>query len=218
VDTLLLISSSEIGSRVVQHRNVIEAAKAAGVTRIVYTSFLHADTSPLSIADDHRATEADLRASGVPFTLLRNGWSTENYTSQVGGALAGGAVLGNAGKGRIASAARADYAGAAVAALTREDTAGRIHELAGDTAYTLSDLAGEISRQTGRSIPYKDLPEQDYAAALASVGLPEPVARLLAGMDVSVSQDALFDDSRQLSSLIGRPTTPLSASVAAALT
>ena len=217
VDTLLLISSSEIGQRAAQHKNVIEAAKKAGVKRIVYTSLLRADASPLSLAEEHRATEADLKASGVPFTILRNGWYTENYTGSIGGALAGGAFIGSAGEGKISSAARADYADAAVAALTGEGHAGKTYELAGDEAYTLKDLAAELSRQTGKTIPYKNLPQTDYAAALAGFGLPEFLAKAIAGWDFGASQGALFDHGRQLSRLIGRPTTPLSTTVAAAL-
>jgi NAD(P)H dehydrogenase (quinone) len=218
VDTLLLISSSEIGRRVVQHRNAIEAAKGAGVGRIAYTSLLHADTSPLDLAEEHRATEAELRASGIPHTVLRNGWYTENHTGSIGGALAGGAFIGSAGAGRISSAPRADYAEAAVAVLTGKGHEGKTYELAGDDAYTLADLAAEISRQTGRTIPYKDLPEADYAAALVGFGLPEGLAKAIARWDVAgASKGALFDDGRQLSKLIGRPTTPLPAAVAAAL-
>ena len=121
IDTLLVISSSELGQRrAAQHHNVIEAAKSTGVKRIVYTSLLHADTSPLNLADGHRATEAGLRVSGIPFTILRNGWYTENYTASVPAALAGGAFLGSAGDGRISSAIRVDYAEAAVAVLTSD--------------------------------------------------------------------------------------------------
>jgi len=217
VDTVLLISSNELGKRAAQHGNVIEAAKKAGVKRIVYTSLLHADTSPLGLADEHRQTEAELKASGVPYTLLRNGWYTENYTGSIAGALAGGAFLGSAGDGRISSAARADYADAAVAVLTSEASAGRVYELAGDEAYTLSDLAAEISRQTGKTIPYKNLPEAEYASALVGFGVPAGFAHAIAGWDTGVVQGALFDDSRQLSKLIGRPTTTLRAVVADAL-
>jgi NAD(P)H dehydrogenase (quinone) len=217
VDTLLLISSSEVGQRAVQHRNVIEAAKGAGVKRIVYTSVLRADTTPLSLADEHRTTEAALKASGIPYTILRNGWYTENYTASVGGAVAGGAFIGSAGDGRISSATRDDYAEAAVAVLTGEGHEGRTYELAGDEAYTLSDLAAEISRQTGKDIPYKNLPEADYAKALAGFGLPDGLAQAIASFDVDASAGALFEDGRQLSRLIGRPTTPLSAAVAEAL-
>jgi NAD(P)H dehydrogenase (quinone) len=217
VDTLLLISSSEVGQRAVQHRNVIEAAKGAGVKRIVYTSVLRADTTPLSLADEHRTTEAALKASGIPYTILRNGWYTENYTASVGGAVAGGALIGSAGDGRISSATRDDYAEAAVAVLTGEGHEGRTYELAGDEAYTLSDLAAEISRQTGKDIPYKNLPEADYAKALAGFGLPDGLAQAIASFDVDASAGALFEDGRQLSRLIGRPTTPLSAAVAEAL-
>jgi NAD(P)H dehydrogenase (quinone) len=214
VDTLLLISGNELGKRAEQHAHVIQAARAAGVKRIVYTSLLHADTSTLSLAAEHLATEAAVRASGIPFTILRNGWYTENYAGSIGGAIAGGALIGSAGEGRISSAARADYADAAVAAVTGSGHGGKTYELAGDTAWTLGDLAAEISRQTGKTIAYKNLPEAEYAAALAGHGLPQPVAQAIAGFDVSASQGALFDDSRQLSTLIGRPTTPLAASVA----
>jgi NAD(P)H dehydrogenase (quinone) len=213
IDTLLLISSSEIGRRAAQHRNVIEAAKRAGVAHVAYTSVLHADTSALDLAEEHRVTEAALEASGLPCTVLRNGWYTENYTASVGGALVGGAVIGSAGDGRISSATRADYAEAAVVVLTGAGHEGQTYELAGDEAYTLADLAAEVSRQTGRTIPYKDLPEADYAAALAGFGLPEGFAKALARYDVQASQGALFDNGRTLSRLIGRPTTPLSAAV-----
>ena len=182
--------------------------------RIVYTSLLHADTSLLSLADEHRATEAELKASGIPFTLLRNGWYTENYTASIPGALAGGAFLGSASDGKISSATRTDYAEAAVAALTGEGHGGKTYELAGDEAYTLSELAAEISRQTGKAIPYQNLPEAEYAAALMRFGLPESLAQAIASWDVGASQGALFDDSHQLSALIGRPTTPLSVAVA----
>jgi len=218
VETLLLISSSEIGQRVAQHRNVIEAARQAGVGRIVYTSLLHADSSPLDdLAAEHRATERMLAESGIPHTILRNGWYTENYTGSVKGALAGGAFIGSAGQGRISSATRADYAAAAAAVLTGRGHDGRTYELAGDAAYTLADLAAEISRQTGRTIPYRNLPQADYAAALRGFGVPEGFAQAIAGWDVGASQGALFDDGRQLSRLIGRPTTPLSAAVAESL-
>jgi NAD(P)H dehydrogenase (quinone) len=217
VNTLLLISSSEVGQRAVQHHNLIAAAKNQGVKRIVYTSLLHADTSALSLANEHRETEAELKASGLLFTILRNGWYTENYTASVSSAVTGGAFLGSADGGRISSAARVDYAEAAVAVLTSEGHDGKTYELAGDNAYTLSDLAAEISRQTGRDIPYRDLRETEYAAALASFGLPEIAARAYASFDVAAAQGALFDDGRQLSQLIGRPPTPLAVSVAEAL-
>lgn len=217
IDKLLLISSSEVGQRVAQHRNVIEAAKKAGVKHLIYTSLLHADASPLSLADEHRATEADLRASGLPYTILRNGWYSENHTGSIGGALAGGAFLGSAKEGHISSATRADFAAAAAAVLSGSGHEGKTYELAGDEAHTLADLAAEISRQTGRDIPYRDLPAADYATVLIGFGLPEGFAHGIASWDADAANGALFDDSRQLSHLIGRPTTPLATAVADAL-
>lgn len=217
VDQLLLISSSEIGQRAAQHRNVIEAAKQAKVKLLVYTSVLHADTSPLSIAPEHRETEALIRASGVPFVILRDGWYVENYTVSIPAAVANGAFIGSAGTGRLSWAARADYAAAAVVALTGGAQTGRTYELAGDTAHTLADLAAEISRQTGKTIPYQNLPETDFREILLKVGLPAPLAAGLAAWDVDASRGALLDESCTLSRLIGRPTTPLAESVRQAL-
>jgi NAD(P)H dehydrogenase (quinone) len=210
VDKLLLISGSEIGRRVPQHKAVIDAAKAAGVKLIVYTSLLHADTSLLGLADEHRQTEVLLKESGVPYVLLRNGWYTENYTASIPAALQHGALLGSAGEGRIASATRADYAAAAAAILAAsEDQGGRIYELAGDEAYTLAEFAAELSRHSGRDVVYRNLPEADYRAALVGAGFPGPVAAMLAQSDAAAGQGALFDDGHQLSKLIGRPTTKL---------
>ena len=218
IGRVLLISSSDLGRRVAQHRNVIEAARRAGVGLLAYTSVLHADTSPLGLAGEHRGTEALLQDSGVPFVLLRNGWYTENYTASIPAALAHRALIGSAGEGRIASAARTDYAAAAVAVLTSaQDMAGRTFELAGDEAYSLPELAAEIARQSGRSVGYTNLPEADYRAALVGAGLPEGLASLLADSDTGASKGALFDDSRQLGTLIGHPTTPMAATVGLAL-
>lgn len=216
-EKLLLISANEVGRRLPQHRAVIEAAKTAGVSLLAYTSILHADTSPLPLAAEHRETERLIQASGLPAVVLRNGWYTENYLAGIPAALQYGVVLGSAGAGRIASAARADYAEAAAAALTRDGQAGRIYELAGDSAYTLSELAEVIARQSGKSVAYQDMPEADFKAALLGAGLPDFLATLLAESDVGASKGGLYDDGRQLSQLIGRPTTPLAELVKAAL-
>jgi NAD(P)H dehydrogenase (quinone) len=217
VDSLLLISSNQIGERTAQHRNVIEAARAAGVRHIAYTSLLRADTSPLSLAGEHRQTEVLLAASGLSVTVLRNGWYTENYTAGLGAAVARGELIGSAGQGRIASAARADYAAAAVAVLVDPARQGQRYELAGDSAWTLAELAAEASRQSGKPVAYRDLPEAGYAAALVQAGLPAPLAAAIASWDAGAREGALFDDGHRLSALIGRPTTPLAASVAQAL-
>ena len=217
IDTLLLISGSDIGKRVAQHKAVIDAAKAAGVRHIIYTSLLNADASTLSLADEHRETEAMIKASGIAYTILRNGWYTENYTMSVPYAVKGGAVLGAAGEGRISAATRADFAAAAVAVLSAGDHVGKTYELAGDRAFTLADLAAEVSKQVGKPIPYKNLPAEDYAKILGSMGLPEGLAAAIADFDISASTGALYYEGSDLSRLIGRPTTPLSAAVKAAL-
>lgn len=217
VEKLLLISSSEVGQRAVQHRNVIEAAKAAGVKLIAYTSVLHADTSTLDLAEEHVATEKMLQDSGIPFVLLRNGWYTENYIASVPPALQHGVFIGSAGEGKIASASRADYAAAAAKVMTLDNQAGKVYELAGDRGWTLTELAAEVSKQSGKTIVYQNLAEADFKAALLGAGLPEGLAAMLANSDIGASKGGLFDDSHQLSQLTGRPTTSLAESVRLAL-
>ncbi len=217
VETLVLISSSDFNDRAGQHKAVIEAAKAAGVGRIVYTSLLKGDASPMILAQDHIATEAYLAASGLAHTVLRNGWYTENHTGSLGGAIAAGAMIGASGEGRIASAARADYAEAIAVTALDATHAGKVYELAGDAAPTMTEFAAEVGRQIGKPLPYNDLPPATYAGILQSFGLPEGFANILADSDVQASKGALFDDSRTLSALIGRPTTPIAATIAAAL-
>ena len=218
IDRLLLISSNALDGRVQQHRNAIAAAKQAGVKLVVYTSILHADTTPLGLAGDHKATEAALRESGVPFAVLRNGWYTENYTASIPPALAHGAFLGAAGDGRISTAARADYARAAAAVLASDaDQAGRIYELAGDDSFTLTEFAAAIAKASGKPVVYKNLSEPEFKAVLVGAGLPEAFAALLADSDAGAAKGALFDDGKALSKLIGRPTTPYAQTVAAAV-
>lgn len=217
LDTLLLISGNEIGQRETQHKNVIAAAKAAGVKHIVYTSLLRADSTSLSLAPEHLVTEITLKESGLTYTILRNGWYTENYTGSVPSAVKNGAFIGSAGDGKISSAARADYAEAAAFVLTNNGHENTTYELAGDDFYTLTDLAAEISKQTGKEIPYTNLPEEKYAEILESIGLPEGISKAIAGWDVSASKGDLFDDGKVLSNLLSHATTSLAEVVKSAL-
>lgn len=205
-EKVLLISSSEIGQRAQQHQAVIEAASRAGVTQLVYTSILHADTSTLALASEHKATESAIGTSGLPYTILRNGWYTENYAMAAAAANAQGAVYGCAGEGRISSASRKDFAEAAVEVLTSEHHTNKVYELAGDNAFTMIEFAATLSRIHGKPINYINLPEEAYKNALIGVGLPEPFAALLADSDTGIANGQLFDGGMQLSQLIGRPT------------
>jgi len=215
---VLLISSSEIGQRVGQHANVINAAKQAKVELIAYTSILNAPNSPLPLAAEHKATEQLLAESGLPFVLLRNGWYTENYMASIPSALQYGVLIGSAGQGKISSAARADYAAAAAKVLTLENQAGKIYELAGDESYTLNELANVITEKVGKPIPYQNLPVEAYNQALLDAGLPIPIAQLLSESDEGASKGGLYDDSKTLSQLINRPTVTLAIAVDATLT
>lgn len=215
-EKVLLISGSEVGQRIEQHRNAINAAQEAGAALIAYTSVANADNTGMQLAAEHQATEEVLRASGVPFTLLRNGWYLENYTGQLAVHLQHGAVLGSAGEGKVSAAARADYAQAAAAVLLKEGQAGKVYELGGDQAFTLNDLAEEITAVTGQPVRYQDLPAEQYAKVLQDAGLPEAYAAILADSDLGIARGDLLVTGSDLSSLIGRPTTPLREAVQAA--
>uniref|UniRef100_A6VR69 NmrA family protein n=1 Tax=Marinomonas sp. (strain MWYL1) TaxID=400668 RepID=A6VR69_MARMS len=216
VEKVLLISSSEVGQRTAQHSNVIHAAKQAGVSLLAYTSILNADKSPLILAKEHVETENLLAESGVPYVLLRNGWYSENYTMGVAGALEHG-VVGCAEDGKLSTAARADYAAAAAAVLVKDGQAGKVYELAGDNAFTLSVYAAAISKVSGKTVAYQNVPEAEFTKILVGAGLPEGFAAILADSEVGASQGALFSDSKDLSTLIGRPTTQIEDSIKAAL-
>ena len=216
VERVLLISSSEVGGRLAQHRAAIDAAKAAGVKLLAYTSILHADSTPARLAIEHQETEAAIAASGVPAAILRNGWYTENKTSGLPAALEHGAMVGSSGDGRFSAASREDFAAAAAAVLAGEGQAGKIYELAGDEAFTMAELAAEVSRQAGRAVAYRNLPESEYAAILAGFGLPGDLAAIIANADAVAADGHLFDDGRALSHLIGRPTPPFAETAAAA--
>lgn len=216
VEKLLLVSANELGQRAAQHRNVVDAARGAGVGLLAYTSILNADTSGMQLAAEHNASEEIIRASGIPFVLLRNGWYLENYTGNLASTLEHGALLGSADEGRVSAASRADYAAAAAEVLTGSGHENQTYELGGD-AFTLPELAETISRESGRPVEYKNLPEEAFAGVLASFGLPEPFARMLADSDRGIARGELSTDRDDLRRLIGRaPTTPAEA-VATAL-
>ncbi len=217
VETLILISSNEIGQRAPQHKAVIEAAKTAGVRHILYTSLLKGDASPMILAREHIETEAALKASGIAHTILRNGWYSENYTGSILGAVAQGALAAASGEGRIHAAARADFAEALAVVALDPAKQGQTYELAGDSGFSAAELAAEVARQSGRDVAFHALDEAAYKGLLVSLGLPESFAAILADSDATAAKGALEDRSNTLSTLIGRPTTPIFETVKALL-
>ncbi|MFT2818039.1 SDR family oxidoreductase [Leifsonia sp. A12D58] len=208
-DTLVLVSGSEVGKRVEQHANAINAAKAAGVSRIVYTSAPHADTTSLILAPEHKATEELISASGIPFTILRNGWYTENYAQTVEQAGQSGVIIASVGQGRVASASRADYAEAIAAVLTTPGHENSVYELSGDEAWTHDDLAAAAARILGRDVVYTPLSADEHLATLTAVGLPAETAGFIVALDANIADGLLGETSGDLARLIGHPTTPL---------
>ena len=214
-DALLLVSGSEIGKRVPQHANAIEAAKRTGVGRLVYTSAPRATTSDLVLAPEHAATERLLAESGLPVTILRNNWYTENYTGQVDTAAVHGELIGSAGDGRVASASRKDYAEAAAVVLTEGGHEGAVYELSGDVAWTFAELASAISGLLGRDVVYRSVTPAEHRASLIAAGLPEGTADFLVALDGNIRDGALAETTDALTGLLGRPTTPLAVGLAA---
>ncbi|MDX3850778.1 SDR family oxidoreductase [Streptomyces sp. AK02-01A] len=214
---LLLVSTTTVGERVANHRRALEAARAAGVSEVVYTSMSNADSATMTLAKEHRATERHLRDSGVPFVILRNGWYLENYTEQLASVLEHRTVAGSAGEGRVSAASRADYAEAAAIVLTTEGHLGSVYELGGDKAFSLTELAAAYSDATGHDITYAGLPATGFAELLTGAGLPREFAEVLADADLGLARGELFTDSGDLSRLLGRPTTSLAEAISSAL-
>jgi NAD(P)H dehydrogenase (quinone) len=217
VDRLLLVSSNEVGQRLTQHTNVVEAAKAAGVQRLAYTSLLRADTSASPLAPEHKATEEVIAASGLPHVLLRNSWYYENYTANLGQYLATGEVLGATHDGRISAASRADYAAAAAVALLADDEGKGTYELAGET-FTFTDLAATVTEVTGTTVTSRDVTGEEYQEALTGHGLDAGTAGFVVALDASIANGDLQTDSTDLADLLGRPASSLRDAVTAAHT
>ncbi|MFJ2090024.1 SDR family oxidoreductase [Streptomyces sp. NPDC087901] len=216
-DRVLLISGNEVGSRVPQHTAVIDAAKAAGVAQFAYTGVLGGPDADFQLAAEHKVTEQLILDSGLPYTFLRNGWYTENYTANLAPVLAHGAVVANAGKGRVASATRADYAAAAAAVLTGEGHLDAVYELSGDVAWSFAEYAAEVSRASGKEVVHNDVPAAVHQEILVGAGVPESFAAILTDVDEAVRRGLLAHTGGDLARLIGRPTTPLADTVAAAV-
>ncbi|MFJ8471978.1 SDR family oxidoreductase [Kitasatospora sp. NPDC094011] len=216
-DRVLLISGNEFGHRVAQHGAVIDAAKAAGVALLAYTSVLAAPTATFRIAEEHQGTEELLRASGVPFALLRNGWYTENYTAGAAASVAAGEVFGSSGAGRVATAPRRDYADAAVAVLTGEGHEDRVYELSGDADWSMDEYAAELASASGSPVVYRDVTPAEQVRRLVAAGLPEGFAEIFADTDAAVVKGQLGLRTGDLARLIGRPTVPLAETVRTAL-
>ena len=208
-DTVLLISSSEVGRRVPQHRNAVDAAVRAGVSRLVYTSALGADRGKLLLAEEHLATEQAVADSGLPHTILRNGWYTENFEPALRHAERTGVVLASAGDGRVASAPREDYAEAIAAVLAQDGHSGQTYELSGDVAWSFDDLAAALTEVLDREVTYRRLTPEQHLAELERIGVDESTARFLVALDANIEDGALDLVTGDLSRLLGRHTTPL---------
>lgn len=216
VDRLLLISGTALGERPRQHGNVIEAAKKAGVSYIAYTSILDAENTPIKLGAEHKATEMALADSGLAYDLCRMGWYNENYVGNLAAQVEHGVITGAQGQGRISSASRADLA-AGCAHVLVSGKGGETYDFAGDESWTMEDFAAEVSRQTGREVKYQDMSQEDYAKSLVGLGMPDVIAAVIANSSRATSQGALHNESRTLSRLTGRPTTPISETIAKAL-
>lgn len=216
-EKVLLVSGSEPGNRIAQHQAAIDAAKRAGVRHLVYTSAPHADTTELVLAPEHKATEEAIRASGLPFTILRNNWYHENYGETITRAAATGEIVGAAGDGKVASASRADYADAAVAVLTGSGHENAVYELSGDRAWTFPELAAEVAEVAGRPVEYRNLAPERFQAVLVENGTPAEVAGFVVALEQNIADGTLAETSGDLSRLIGRPTTPLGRAIKAVL-
>ncbi|MEV8338986.1 SDR family oxidoreductase [Leucobacter sp. NPDC077196] len=215
VDRVLLISGSEVGKRAAQHQAVIDAAVRAGVQQLAYTSLARVEQSSLTLAPEHLATERAIQASGLPATILRNDWYAENYAANIDQAAATGVLLSATQGGRVAAAARADYAEAAAVALIGDAHIGKTYELGGDPV-TYDEIAAAIGRVVGRDVVHQDVSAADFTAALESAGLDAGTIAFLVGLDAGIAAGDLDIEDPTLTQLIGRPATPLHEALRAA--
>jgi NAD(P)H dehydrogenase (quinone) len=216
-DALLLVSGSEVGRRVEQHGNAVEAAKDAGAGRIVYTSAPKATTSALVLAPEHKATEEIIAASGLPATILRNGWYHENQLPALEQARSTGEIVASAGDGRTASASRRDFAEAAAVVLTEDGHVGKVYELSGDKAWNYTELAATFAEILGRPVVYRSVSPDEHRQILLAAGLDEGTVGFLLALDKNTRDGLLGVTNGELRTLIGRPTTPLAEGLRAAL-
>jgi NAD(P)H dehydrogenase (quinone) len=215
-DTLVLVSGSEVGNRIPQHGAAVDAAKAAGISRIVYTSAPHADSTALVLAPEHIATENLIRESGLTFTFLRNGWYSENYLGTLDQAAATGEIVASVGDARVASASRADFADAAAAVVTGDGHENAVYELTGDYAWDFAELAEAASEVLGTPVVYRPVAPEQHRAELIAAGLPEGTAGFVVALDGNIRDGLLAHTPGDLARLIGRPTTPLVEALTAA--
>ena len=208
-DTFVLISGPELTGRDELHANAISAAGRAGAGHLIYTSMLQAPDSKSGIAQSHAVTEDLIRRSALPFTILRNGWYTENYELSIPAVAATGVLMVSVGDARVASATRQDYAEAIAVVATTDGHTGATYELSGDEAWNYDDLAAALSEVLGRHVAYQPVTDDELRATLLQGGLSEPVADMLVGFDADTRAGALAFRNGDLGRLIGRPTTPL---------
>lgn len=218
VDRVLVISGSELGRRVQQHANAIDAARDAGVSLVAYTSILRAGEATVNpLLEEHVGTEQYLESSGLPFVMLRHGFYTENYVAQARQALASGELVTSAGEGRTASASRRDFAAAAAEVLTSPGHEGRRYALAGDTGWTMHDLAEVVGRVESQQVHVRQVDAALHLETLLGTGVPEPFAKVMVAIDQAVLAGELDTAGDDLARLAGRPTTPLDEGLPAAL-
>jgi NAD(P)H dehydrogenase (quinone) len=217
-DRVLLISGNEIGKRVSQHTAVINAAAAAGVAQLAYTSIFGLPTADFLLADEHRATEQLILDSGLPYTFLRNNWYSEMYTDRIPDYVSQGTIVNAVQPGsRIASATRADYAAAAAKVLSTDGHLNKVYELSGDAGWTFAEFAAEVSRVSGKTVTHSPISTVENKELLAGFGLPAHLVEVYDGVDEAISRGALAGSPGVLSRLIGRGTESIGESVRVAL-
>ncbi|MDB5103613.1 MAG: hypothetical protein JWP91_1302 [Fibrobacteres bacterium] len=208
-DRMLLISTmGDNETRIRQHLAAVEAARQAKVKFIAYTSIAKADNTSLWLGEVHRATETAIRATGIPFCLLRNNWYLENEAPVFKAALDGAPVTTSAGEGKVGWALRSDYALAAANVLTGTGHGNKVYELSGPPL-TYPGLAAVMSTVIKRQVPYHNLDDSTFAKFLSQSGWPQELVFLTVEIHRAIREGALDVNRLDLETLMGRPVTPL---------
>ncbi|TGK56105.1 SDR family oxidoreductase [Leptospira wolffii] len=202
-DRVLLISTDNIGNRIQEHGNAVDAAVQAGVKRILYTSMIDPDHAPVTFAFEHAGTEEKIRKSGLHYTILRNGLYSDYLIPKLQHAAASGTLAGSGGEGACSYVTRLDCAKAAASALVAPSSGNLVLDITGPKAWTYSELAKLTGELTHKNVSYLDLPAEELSKGLVGVGIPKPMADALASFDISIREGYMKGVSTSVKDLTG---------------
>lgn len=217
-DKVLIISTDALdqpGKRLAQHKAAVAAAKEAGAKHILYTSMPQPDDSLVTFAPDHLGTEEAIKATGIPYTILRDGWYAENLFMSLPHALETGSWYTSTGEGRIAHITRADTAAAIAGAVLKAGNESKTYTLTGTKSRTAEEIAAIVSAATGKPLKVVHVTDAQLAEGLKAAGLPEGFIPTIVSFDANTREGKIASVTSDAETLSGRKPTSFEDFVAA---